>query len=46
MRLCDLWAEISKKHVRLLNNKVINMWDYITAVLGSVRIYQGSRKCN
>lgn len=38
MRLCDLWAEISNKHVRLLNNKVINMWDYITTVLGSVRI--------
>ena len=38
MRLCDLRAEISNKHVRLLNNKVINMWDYITTVLGSVRI--------
>jgi hypothetical protein len=38
VRLCDLWAEISNKHVRLLNNKVINMWDYITTVLGSVRI--------
>ena len=38
MHLCDLCAEISKKHVRLLNNKVINMWDYITAVLGCVRI--------
>ena len=38
MHLCDLWAEISNKHVLLLNNKVINMWDYITTVLGSVRI--------
>jgi hypothetical protein len=38
VRLCDLWAEINNKHVRILNNKVINMWDYITTVLGSVRI--------